>query len=290
MLAILGTVPEEEIPVISGNVEAKEDFLNIEQKIVPIQRGSAALIASACKVFEVLKKENPYLYIAGDTGKGYGSKKLYEFFINDIKKRYFDTLTFHYLLPDADWCNKILFIIDELSKRPFLIADAGFMYAAKMSGNASAFDLFTPDPGELAFLADEEAPHPFYTRGFLLQDESKVEELIQRAYKYGNAPKYMLVKGKSDYIVKDGRIVDVVSEPFVEELEPIGGTGDTLTGIVSALIDAGYEPLKACIISAKINRVAGMLSNPQPSTQVLDIIKFIPEATHSILLASSIQG
>jgi len=35
-----------------------------------------------------------------------------------------------------------------------------------MSGNAQSFDLFTPDAGELAFLADEEAPHPFYTRGF----------------------------------------------------------------------------------------------------------------------------
>jgi len=45
-----------------------------------------------------------------------------------------------------------------------LIADAGFMYAAKMSGQASKYDLFTPDVGELAFLADEEAPHLFYTR------------------------------------------------------------------------------------------------------------------------------
>ena len=53
---------------------------------------------------------------------------------------------------------------------------------AKMSGFASAYDLFTPDVGEMAFLADEAAPHPSYTRGFLLQEEERVPELIQRAY------------------------------------------------------------------------------------------------------------
>jgi Predicted sugar kinase len=236
------------------------------------------LIAATCKVFQYLKKDLPYAYLVGDTGKGYGSKRLYEFFTNDIKNRSFDTLTFHYLLPDADWCNKILFVIEDLPKRPFLIADAGFMYAAKMSGNATIFDLFTPDPGELAFLADEEAPHPFYTRGFLLQDESRVEELIQRAYKHNNSSKYMLVKGNRDYIVKEGKILDIISEPCIEALEAIGGTGDTLTGITSALIDSGFPAEKAMILSAKINRIMGILSNPDPSMQVGEIIKFIPEA------------
>ncbi len=33
-----------------------------------------------------------------------------------------------------------------------------------------ADDLFTSDVGELAFLADEEAPHLFYTRGFILHE------------------------------------------------------------------------------------------------------------------------
>ena len=57
--------------------------------------------------------------------------------------------------------NRVLFAVEEMAKRPVLIADAGFMYAAKMSGQSSKYDLFTPDVGELAFLADEEAPHPF---------------------------------------------------------------------------------------------------------------------------------
>ncbi|WP_353685139.1 NAD(P)H-hydrate dehydratase [Thermodesulfovibrio sp. 3907-1M] len=278
MLAVIGTVPEEDFSVISGKAQLEDNFLIVKGRKISIQRGTPALIASACKLLEISGKAEPYVYLAGDTGKGYGSRRLYEFFVREIKNHEFDTLTFHYLMPDADWCNKILLAIRELNKQPFLIADAGFMYAAKMSGNASCFDLFTPDPGELAFLADEEAPHPFYTRGFLLHDESRVEELIERAYKHENAAKYLLVKGRADYIVKQGRIIDIVSEPCIEALEPIGGTGDSLTGIVSALIDSGYEVEKACSMAAMINRIAGQLSNPEPSTQISEIIKFIPDA------------
>lgn len=276
MLAIIGTVPEEDFPILSGKAFLKEDFLILEGRKISIQRGTPALIAASIKVLQLLKKEPPFVYLVGDTGKGIGSKRLYEFFAKDIKLKSFTTLTFHYLMPDADWCNKILLAIEELSSRPFLIADAGFMYAAKMSGNANSFDLFTPDPGELAFLADEEAPHPFYTRGFLLQDESRVEELIQRAYEHQNASKYLLVKGMFDYVVKEGKIIEIISEPLVEALEPIGGTGDTITGIVSAFIESGFEVEKACSLASKINRLSGQLCKPDPSTQIIEIIKFIP--------------
>lgn len=278
MLAIIGTVPDEEFHLYAGEVSLEGESLVLKDRRIPIQRGTPALIASAIKILELFGKALPFVYLAGDTGRGHGSKRLYEFLVSDLKNRTFTTLTFHYLLPDADWCNKILFAIDGMPIRPFLIADAGFMYAAKMSGNATSFDLFTPDAGELAFLADEEAPHPFYTRGFLLQEEDKVEELVQRAYKHGNASRYLLVKGRADYVVKEGKIIETISEPLVEALEPVGGTGDTITGIVSALIDSGFEVERACSLAPKINRTAGQLCNPEPSTQILEIIKGIPKA------------
>ncbi|MCX8041551.1 MAG: hypothetical protein N3A56_03555 [Thermodesulfobacteriaceae bacterium] len=163
------------------------------------------------------------------------------------------------------------------------MADAGFMYVVKMAGYAKFFDLFTPDPGELAFLADEKAPHPFYTRGFLLQEEDRVEELVKRAHKHENLSKYLLIKGKWDYVVAQGRIVEVIKEPLVEVLEAIGGTGDTLTGIVSALIFCGFEPIKACIIASKVNRLAGYLAQLTPATSVREIIPYFPQALEIIL-------
>lgn len=282
MLAIIGTVPIEDFPIFSGPAKLEEENLILNGHKISINRGTPALIGAAIKLLEVLGRNPPFVYIVGDTGKGLGSKRLYEFLVKDLKSRNFSTITFHYIMPDADWCNKILLAVDDLPLRPFLIADAGFMYAAKMSGNATSFDLFTPDPGELSFLADEEAPHPFYTRGFLLQDESRVEELVQRAYEHGNASKYLLIKGRADYVVRGGKIIQIISEPLIETLEPIGGTGDTITGIVSALIDSGFAIEESCILASKINRVAGKLSNPAPCTQINEIIKRIPEAFKAI--------
>ena len=47
-----------------------------------------------------------------------------------------------------------------------LVANAGFIHAAKISVYAKKYDFFTPDAGELAFLADENAPHLTYTSFF----------------------------------------------------------------------------------------------------------------------------
>ena len=102
-----------------------------------------------------------------------------------------------------------------LAVPPVMVADAGFMYVAKMSGYADAYDLFTPDLGELAFLADEKAPHPFYTRGFLLAREDDVPPLLQRALEHGNCPKNLIIKGSKDYIVVDGRVIATVDAPSV---------------------------------------------------------------------------
>lgn len=140
----------------------------------------------------------------------------------------YDGLTFHYLMPDIAWHNKILWGLEALPRRPLLVADAGFMYAAKMSGYAAHYDLFTPDAGEMAFLADETAPHPFYTRGFLLQEEGRIPDLIRAAHAGENAARHLLVKGRTDYVVAAGEILDVIDAPDTPALEPIGGTGDAL--------------------------------------------------------------
>ena len=169
------------------------------------------------------------------------------------------------------------------NKKPVLIADAGSMYVAKAGGDATYYDVFTPDLGETAFLADEKAMHPTYTRGFIFHLEDDVPELIRRAYKSGNAARTMFVKGEVDYICQDGQVVEKISEPRVEALEPVGGTGDTITGMISALIYAGKSPLEACLIAGKANRIAGELANPTPATQVKEIVKHLPAAIKKVL-------
>jgi NAD(P)H-hydrate repair Nnr-like enzyme with NAD(P)H-hydrate dehydratase domain len=164
----------------------------------------------------------PYAYLAGDTGTGKGSERLYRHMTDTLPQTAFQTITFHYLQPIIEWHKRLHAVIGTLNPRLLLIADAGFMYAAKMSGEAFLYDLFTPDVGELAFLADEEAPHPFYTRGFILHEENRVPDLIARAYKYNNAARYLLVKGKKDYLADKNGIIETVDNPVEEVLEAIG--------------------------------------------------------------------
>ncbi len=86
-----------------------------------------------------------------------------------------------------------------------------------------------------------------------------------------------------DYICQDGKIIEKIVHPQIEELEPVGGTGDTVTGMISGLIYAGKSPIEACRIAGRVNRKAGELSNPTPATQVKDIIRYIPVAIREVL-------
>ncbi len=283
MLAVVGTIPDKNFPLVAGEVVVQNDELKVQGHSFGINRGTPALIAAVCKTLDFLKNPLPFAYLVGDTGLGDGSRRLYKFLADHIRTAQFTTMAFHYLQPDVDWCNRIMFAIEEIASRPVLIADAGSMYMAKMSGNAPLFDLFTPDAGELAFLADEDAPHPFYTRGFILHEENLAPDLIKRAYTHENASRYILVKGERDYIADKDGIIAVVDSPNEPALEPIGGTGDALTGIVSALIESGMETSKAAVIAARVNILAGNYTMPTPATQISDIIENIPRALDFVL-------
>ncbi|MEA1934621.1 MAG: NAD(P)H-hydrate dehydratase [Thermodesulfobacteriota bacterium] len=290
MFAVAGTVPIQNFPLVAGEVFLEDDNIRIREMRVPVNRGTPALLAAAVKACEALDQGAPFGYLVGDIGLGDGSRKLYEYMTGHLDKFDFQSkhgtglkaITFHYLQPDVDWHNRVLFTVKEMKKAPILIADAGFMYAAKMSGKAAEYDFFTPDVGELAFLADEEAPHPFYTRGFVLHEENRIPELIARTYKYKNGARCLLVKGKQDYVADRHGIQATIDSPMEEAMEAMGGTGDTLTGIATALIGTGMEVMKAAIIAARINRLAGYYAKPTPATRVMEIIKHIPTACNRL--------
>jgi hypothetical protein len=283
MLAIVGTVPNPEFPMVTGKVTLENGDICIQGKGVSVKRGTPALLAAAIKIRKSFSQEEPFGYLIGDIGSGDGSQRLYQYLVKDLKEANFHTIVFHYLQPHIGWHSRIQSVIQKQTHKPILIADAGFMYVAKMSGKAMNYDLFTPDLGELAFLSDELAPHPFYTRGFLLHEENHVPDLIARAYQHGNAAKYLLVKGKKDYFADQYGVQAIIDSPMEEAMEAIGGTGDTLTGIVAALISSGMELRKAAIMAARVNRLAGSYAQPSPGTQVSEIIQYIPKAIEDIL-------
>ena len=162
MFGIIGTIPDNNFPLVTGMVQVKGDRLFVDSKSVPVNRGTPALIAAAVETLKYLEQPNPYCYLVGDIGDGEGCKRLYSHLADNLSRTKMQTIAFHYYQPDVGWFKKVVEEIKKIDVRPVLIADAGFMYVAKMAGNAAFFDLFTPDAGELAYLADEKAPHPFY--------------------------------------------------------------------------------------------------------------------------------
>lgn len=280
---IVGTVPRADFPLAWGKYVLQGRTLAVNGLSIHVARGTPALMATAAAAAAVLGVEAPEALLAGDVGKGCGSRELYAHLVDHLDQVNHAGLTFHYLLPDVFWHNKILWGLEGRLARPILVADAGFMYVAKMSGFASHYDLFTPDAGEMAFLADENAPHPFYTRGFLLQEEERVPELIARSHAGENAARHLLVKGKKDYVVAHGVIVAEIDAPDVPAMEPIGGTGDSVTGLVTTLLASGMGMVPACRTATLANRYLGLLADPTPAFGVADLLPFLPRALERAL-------
>ena len=278
MLILAGTVPIKGLPLITGELSLTPEGVMVDGYLLDQNRGTAAMLTTVAVVCKEYNLRPPCCVIAGDIGQRDGSSKVYEYLTEKVSELEPKVMAFHYIMPDIRRNARLVKAIKQLKRKPLLIADAGSMYVAKAGGYASYYDIFTPDMGELAFLADEKADHPAYTRGFIWHMDQDAPELIQRAYDWKNAADILFVKGSTDYICRAGKIMKSVSEPTVPVMEAIGGTGDTITGIIAALSYYEEDLIEVCTLGAKANREAGKLANPTPATQVNDIIEQIPRA------------
>jgi NAD(P)H-hydrate repair Nnr-like enzyme with NAD(P)H-hydrate dehydratase domain len=274
MMLIAGTLPIKELPLCTGKVEAEGEFLVIGGRHIPCTQGTGAMINAALVTTDYLKLESPRVLVAGDIGEGKGSREIYEYLIQKVMDAPPQVLVLHYCLPYMDLMRRLCESIQRCSPKPVMIADAGSMYAAKAAGVAPHFEIFTPDATEMAFLADPDATHPAYIAKHLFDtDITQIPELIAAAYRHKSAAKSLLVKGAIDYVVCDGDLVATVAEPDLPALEAVGGTGDTITGLVSAFLYAGLELHEAAIIAAKANRMAGKYGRVRPDTRIAEIIR-----------------
>jgi NAD(P)H-hydrate repair Nnr-like enzyme with NAD(P)H-hydrate dehydratase domain len=273
MMIVAGTVPIKEMPLTMGTVALDGDFLMLDGKKIPCTQGTGAMVSAALAATTYLGLEAPYTLLVGDIGEGKGSRQLYQYLIDHVVELAPTVMTLHYWLPDMAQTRQLCAAVDKCEKRPIMIADAASMYSAKGAGLAEAFDIFTPDATEIAFLADAQATHPAYIFKHLFETNvSHAHELAKTAYANHGAAKLLLVKGSTDYVIKEGKILATITEPDVPALEPIGGTGDTITGLVSAFTYAELEPHEAAIIAARVNRMAGKYAEVTPATKIRQII------------------
>ena len=276
-MLIAGTVPIRNMPLKMGKVRAEGDALIVNGEKIPCMQGTGAMVSAALAATSHLGLNAPIALVVGDIGEGKGSRELYRYLINNIASISPRVLALHYWLPDMSQTRQLCEAIGKCNKRPVMIADAASMYSAKAAGVAPEFDIFTPDATEIAYLADPDATHPAYINRHLFDtDITQTPGLVTTAYQNKSTAKLLLVKGAIDYVVRGGDILATVTEPNVPELEAIGGTGDTITGLVSAFAYAGLELHEAAIIAAKVNRMAGKFAQATPATKVRQIIDQFP--------------
>lgn len=276
-MLIAGTVPLKDLPLIHGKPKFEGVSLVLDSYRIPCTQGTGAMISAALVTTEYLKTDLPEVLIAGDIGTGKGSRSIYEYLIEKVPELSPGVLALHYCLPDMALTRRLCESIERCSQKLVMLADAGSMYAAKAAGLASRFDIFTPDATEMAFLADPDATHPAYISEHLFDtDITRTPELVVTAYRQKNAARLLLVKGAIDYVVREEEILDTIAEPDIPALEAIGGTGDTITGLVSAFVSAGLELHEAAIIAARANRMAGEFAQATPATRVWQVIDQLP--------------
>jgi ADP-dependent NAD(P)H-hydrate dehydratase / NAD(P)H-hydrate epimerase len=277
MLLIGGTVPDEGLHLILGEAIFDGTNLSVDGRSIPCFQGTAALVSAACVTAAFLKSAPPRVLLIGDDGRGSGSRQIYDYLTRHAAELSPGILVLHYMLPVMGLMKRVCESMDKLPQSPFLIADAAAMYAAKAAALAPRFDVFTPDLSELAFLADPDASHPAYVSRHLFEsDILRAPEMVETAYRHGNAAKMLFIKGATDYIAREGRIIETISDPDVPSLEAIGGTGDTISGMLGALVAGGLSPLEAARVAARANRVAGLYAGAGPATKIKDIVAALP--------------
>lgn len=276
-LLVAATYPVKGGPLLSGEAAFVDGVLTVGGTPVPSSQGTAAMLGAACAVARHLGTPPPRAIVAGDIGRGDGTRAVYAGLVSAVREASPSVIAFHYMQPVMALMRSALTELQAVCPDALLVADAGGMYAAKAAGVAGRFELMTPDVGELGFLADESATHPAYVSHYLFgADGFDPVALIRRAAENGGAARVLLVKGSVDHIAVEGDVKDTVSSPCVPALEAIGGTGDTVTGLAAGFMAAGFPSLEAASCACRANRQAGHTVKATPAMRAADLVSALP--------------
>jgi NAD(P)H-hydrate repair Nnr-like enzyme with NAD(P)H-hydrate dehydratase domain len=277
-LLVVATYPVVGGPVLEGPVTRETDgTIAVGGARVPSSQGTSAMLGAAVQAATYLGTPAPHALIAGDIGRGDGTRHVYERLAEVAGRVRPTAIAFHYMQPVMALMRRAVGQLAEVAPDALLVADAGGMYAAKAAGLASRFELMTPDVGEVGFLADPTVTHPAYVSRYLFgNDGFDPVALALQAHVTSGAARVLLIKGVRDHIAKDGVIAETVDHPCVPELEAIGGTGDTVTGLASAFLAAGFPTVEAARCACLANREAGRVMGATPAMRASDLVSVLP--------------
>lgn len=285
-LLVVATYPRAAGPLLEGPVTLAGSLVRVGDHAVPEAQGTSAMLGAACQAATHLRVQAPHALLAGDIGRGDGTREVFRALRSAVQRVQPTVIAFHYLHPVMALMRTAVEMLDREAPEALLVGDAGGMYAAKAAGLAPRFELMTPDVGEVGFLADPEVSHPAYVSRHLFGTESFDPVLLaRRAWETGGSSRVLLIKGATDHIAVEGRVVASVDQPCVPELEAIGGTGDTLTGLAAAFLAAGFPTEDAAVCACRANREAGRVMGATPAMRARDLVAVLPRVLQDNLCA-----
>src|SRR3954447_9473956 len=159
--------------------------------------------------------------------------------------------------------------------QPMVIDADGLNALAAMDdglSQAAGPRILTPHPGEFARLA-KTPPDAQPTR----------QEQVARAKELAAQHKLvMLLKGHRTIITDGSRLAEnTTGNPGLAT----GGTGDVLTGIITALVCQGLSPFDAAVLGAHVHGLAGDLAAAelgQVSLIASDLLTYLPKAFQAV--------
>jgi len=125
-------------------------------------------------------------------------------------------------------------------------------------------------------------PHPKEFERVLGKADNDFER-INVALQQSAENKFIIVlKGRYTFIAKDGKgFFNITGNAGLAK----GGSGDILTGIITALLAQNYEPLHAALLGVYIHGLAADLALEQQSMESMlasDVLKYIGAAFNSL--------
>jgi ADP-dependent NAD(P)H-hydrate dehydratase len=157
-----------------------------------------------------------------------------------------------------------------------LVIDADALNAlASLNGGltqAAGPRILTPHPGEFSRLAK-------YPLGAKV---SRVEQIAHAKELARDHQLVIVLKGHHSVITDGSReAINTTGNPGMAT----GGTGDVLTGVISALMCQGLSPFEAAVLGAHVHGLAGDLAAKelgQVSLVASDVITYLPKAFQAV--------
>jgi hypothetical protein len=125
-LLVVATYPVSGGAILDGPVSLQTDgAIAIGGTRVPASQGTSAMLGAAYQVTAHLGTPAPHALVAGDIGRGEGTRAVYERLAETVERVRPTVIAFHYMQPIMALMKRAVTQLADIAPNTLLVADAG---------------------------------------------------------------------------------------------------------------------------------------------------------------------